>query len=214
MNTTIAETDSPRSEENKLVLPGSNRPLSADDLTMHLQRCALNVRESQKIIYQAFFDFSIAICSQYVNSEEAVEVLNDGFLKVFTNVHRFQPAYADTVSSFKGWLRRIMISTAIDHYRKNKKHIYNKELDDGVTQVSDTTEDAVDKISYQEILKSIQLLSPVYKSVLNLFIIHGRTHEEISRQLNISIGTSKSNLAKARVQLQKILLVRNHIVKK
>jgi RNA polymerase sigma-70 factor (ECF subfamily) len=104
-----------------------------------------------------------------------------------------------------------MVYTAIDHFRKNQKHQFTTDLDNGIIQVSSGGEDAVDRLSYEEIIRSIQDLTPGYRTVLNLFIIEGFTHEEISEQLGISIGTSKSNLAKARRQLQKILFQQNQI---
>ena len=186
--------------------------LSAEELTMHIEGCAMNSRESQKKIYTSFYGYAMAVCDRYTNNQDdAVEILNDGFLKIFKEIHRYKPAYSDVVSSFKGWLRKIMVYTAIDHFRKNQKHKFTSELDNGVIQVSSGGEDAVDRISYEEIIRSIQDLTPGYRTVLNLFIIEGFTHEEISEQLGISVGTSKSNLAKARRQLQKILFQQNQI---
>ena len=180
--------------------------LSADELTYHVGACALNKRESQKVIYNSFYGYAMAICDRYTsNQEDAVEILNDGFLKIFREIHHYQPAYADVVSSFKGWLRKIMVYTAIDHFRKNQKHKVVTELDSVVYQLESVNEDAIDKLSHEEIIRAIQELSPGYRTVLNLFIIEGLSHEEISNKLGISTGTSKSNLSKARRQLQKIL---------
>jgi len=186
--------------------------LSADELTYHVGACALNNRESQKVIYSSFYGYAMAICDRYTSREEdAVEILNDGFLKIFKEIHHYQPAYADVMSSFKGWLRKIMVYTAIDHYRKYHKHQIVKELDNVVYQVASVSEDAVERLSYEEIIRAIQLLSPGYRTVLNLFIIEGLSHEEISERLGISTGTSKSNLSKARKQLQKILFKQNEL---
>jgi len=130
---------------------------------------------------------------------------------VFKEIYRYQPAYADTTNSFKGWLRKIMVYTAIDHFRKNRKHRFIMELDSEVIQVSAGREDALDRISYDEIITAMQKLTPGYRIIFNLFIIENFSHEEISKQLGISIGTSKSNLARGRRQLQKILLRQNQI---
>ena len=179
---------------------------------MHIEKCALNNRESQKKIYTSFYGYAMAVCDRYTkNQDDAVEILNDGFLKIFKEIHRYKPAYSDVVSSFKGWLRKIMVYTAIDHFRKNHKHQFTTDLNNGIVQVASGGEDALDRISYEEIIRSIQDLTPGYRTVFNLFIIEGFTHEEISEQLGISIGTSKSNLAKARRQLQKILFQQNQI---
>ena len=184
--------------------------LSADELTYHVGACALNKRESQKIIYNSFYGYAMAICDRYTsNEDDAVEILNDGFLKVFREMHHYSPAYADVVSSFKGWLRKIMVYTAIDHFRKYKKHKLVTDLESVKMQFASVEEDAVDKLSYDEIIRGIQELSPGYRTVLNLFIIDGLSHDEIAAQLGISTGTSKSNLSKARRQLQKILFKQN-----
>jgi RNA polymerase sigma factor (sigma-70 family) len=184
--------------------------LSADELTYHVRACALNKRESQKIIYNSFYGYAMAICDRYTsNEEDALEIINDGFLKIFREIHHYSPAYSDVVSSFKGWLRKIMVYTAIDHFRKYNKHKMVTDIDAVIMQVPSHGEDALDKLSYEEIIRGIQDLSPGYRTVLNLFIIDGLSHDEIAAQLGISTGTSKSNLSKARRQLQKILFKQN-----
>ena len=186
--------------------------LSADELTYHIGECALNSRESQKIIYSSFYGYAMAICDRYTNKyDDTIEILNDGFLKVFKEIHRFKPSYSDVVSSFKGWLRKIIVYTAIDHFRKYHKHQLVTQLDDVVYQIPSLNEDALEKIAYEEIIRAIQLLSPAYRTVFNLFVIDGLSHDEIAAELGISTGTSKSNLFKARLQLQKILLKQNQI---
>ncbi len=189
--------------------------LSEQELEMHIRGCALNKRESQKKIYSSFYGYAMSICHRYTNHEEdATEILNDGFLKVFVEIYRFKPAYTDTINSFKGWVRKIMIYTAIDHFRKNVKHRMTMELNETYMHLPDGDEDALSKISHEEIISAIKFLTPGYRTVLNLFIIEGFSHEEISKELGISVGTSKSNLAKARKQLQKILLQHNEITHK
>ena len=189
--------------------------LSEQELELHIRGCVLNNRESQKKIYSSFYGYAMSICHRYTNHEEdATEILNDGFLKVFVEIYRFKPAYTDTVNSFKGWLRKIMIYTAIDHFRKNNKHRMTTELNETYIHVPSGDEDSLSKISYEEILGAIKFLTPGYRTVLNLFIIEGFSHEEIAKELGISVGTSKSNLAKARKQLQKILFQQNEIAHK
>jgi len=189
--------------------------ISAEELNLHIRGCTLNNRESQKKIYCSFYGYAMAVCNRYTNNQEdAVEILNDGFLKVFRELHNYTPAYSDVIGSFKGWLRKIMMYTAIDHFRKFHKHQMMTELDTVVFQLPSGGEDALERISYDEIIAAIKELSPGYRTVLNLFIVEGQSHEEISEQLGISIGTSKSNLAKARRQLQKILFSQNQITLK
>jgi RNA polymerase sigma-70 factor (ECF subfamily) len=187
--------------------------LNADELNLLIRGCALNQRESQKKLYNSFYGYAMSVCDRYTGREEdASEILNDGFLKIFKEIHHFKPVYTDIVSSFKGWLRKIMVYTAIDHFRKNNKYKNVVELDTAVIHLPYEAESAFDKISYDEIIRFIQDLSPGYRTVLNLFIVEGFSHEEIAGKLDISIGTSKSNLAKARKQLQKILFNQNKII--
>ena len=189
--------------------------LSEQELEEHIRGCALNKRESQKKIYSSFYGYAMSICHRYTSHEEdATEILNDGFLKVFIEIYRFKPAYTDTINSFKGWIRKIMIYTAIDHFRKNVKHRMTTELNETYMHLPDGDEDALSKISHEEIINAIKFLTPGYRTVLNLFIIEGFSHDEIAKELGISVGTSKSNLAKARKQLQKILLQHNEITHK
>ena len=186
--------------------------LSGEELRLAIQGCVLNDRLSQKKIYTSFYKYAMSICSIYTtNSEDSVEIVNDGFLKIFKEIYRYQPAYADHILSFKGWLRKIMLYTAIDHFRKNHKYRFTKELDNEVTWRAVEGEDALDRISHNEIIGAMQKLTPGYRIIFNLFIIENFSHEEIAKQLGISIGTSKSNLARGRKQLQKILLHENQI---
>ena len=186
--------------------------LSADELSLYIRGCTLNQRESQKKIYNSFYGYAMSICDCYAgNEDDALEIMNDGFLKIFKEINHYKPAYTNEINSFKGWLRKIMVYTSIDHFRKNQKHKMVGELEPSLVYTVANEQTAVDKISYDEIIKFIQLLSPAYRTVLNLFILEGFSHEEISDRLGISVGTSKSNLAKARKQLQKILFHQNEI---
>ncbi|MBO9727081.1 MAG: sigma-70 family RNA polymerase sigma factor [Chitinophaga sp.] len=125
------------------------------------------------------------------NREEAVEIMNDGFLKIFQHIHSF-----DTSRSFKTWLAKIMVNTSIDFLRSKKKLVF---VDD-ISQVPEpgTDEKIIDKLSYEELLKHVQALPPAYKTVFNLYIMEGFQHQEIAAMLRISEGTSKSNLFKAK----------------
>ena len=150
-----------------------------------------------------FYNYAMSICLRYSKDrEEAVEIVNDGFVKLFSNLDR----YKDN-TSFKAWLRRILINSSIDYYRRNEKHYHNVDI--SYAKHEYITEDAVSRISEQEIVDLIQELPPSYRLVFNLFVIEGFKHREISNKLNISIGTSKSNLAIARSKLKRRLLTMN-----
>lgn len=164
-----------------------------------LHGCLKGNREAQRKLYQHFYGYAMSICVRYSkDAEEAREVLNDGFLKVFTKL----PLY-DTAKPFKGWVRRIMINTALDNYRHNLKH-YNL-LDITSAEPETDSFDVLQQINYDYLIKLIQALSPAYRAVFNLYVIDGHTHEEIAQLLSISVGSSKSNLSKARASLRKAL---------
>lgn len=142
----------------------------------------------------------MGVCLRYSRTrEEAIEILNDGFIKIFTKLDKYSKGL-----SFKGWLRKVMINSAIDYFRRNEKHYHS--LDISHVQYEGAHENVLDKLSEEEIIKAIQLLPPSYRMVFNLHVIEGYKHEEIANQLNISVGTTKSNLAIARNKLQKILI--------
>jgi RNA polymerase sigma factor (sigma-70 family) len=148
----------------------------------------------------------MAICMRYApNNDDAMEIVNDGFLKIFKKLSSFEARYDDMEGSLKGWIKRIMLNTAIDHFRKNNKYLMKVDMGEKVFNIADEAETSLDKMSYDEIYKIIQKLSPMYRTVFNLYIIDGFKHEEIAKQLNISVGTSKSNLAKAKINIQKMM---------
>jgi RNA polymerase sigma factor (sigma-70 family) len=150
-------------------------------------------------LYKEFYSYAVAICLRYSKSyDEALEILNDGFLKVFTKLEQ----HSDDLS-FKGWLRKLMINSAIDWFRKNEKHSHS--LDISYVRSKSMDESIVEDLSAQEIINTIQQLPSSYRIVFNLHVIEGYSHEEIATQLGISAGTSKSNLAVAREKLRKLL---------
>lgn len=136
---------------------------------------------------------------------DAMEIANDGFLKIFKDLSSFEARYDNVEASLKGWMKRIMVNTSIDHFRKNQKYQSNVSIDDKLFHLEDHAESSIDKLSYAELYKLVQQLSPVYRTVFNLYIIDGFKHEEIAKQLNISVGTSKSNLAKAKMNIKKMI---------
>jgi RNA polymerase sigma-70 factor (ECF subfamily) len=164
-----------------------------------IQGCKRNDRESQRLLYQHYYGYAMSICIRYCKTkDEAQEVVNDGFMKIFQKIEQYKQ---DT--SFKAWVRRIMINASIDHYRKELKHQKNRPLEDAYH--SPSIGSAVDEMAYEELVGLIQKLTPAYRAVFNLYVIDGHTHEEIAEILGISDGTSKSNLMKARENLRKML---------
>ena len=181
--------------------------LTPKELIDSIDGCSNNDRGSQKKIYASFYGFAMSICTRYANNkEDATEIINDGFLKVFTQLYQSKTPANELSVSFIGWMKRIIINTAIDHYRRNKKHEVIEELNYCHDEISFSDEDVLEKLSNDEIIKAVQTLPPGYRLVFNLYVIEGMTHKQISEQLLIAEGTSKSNLSKARILLQKKLL--------
>lgn len=175
------------------------------DIARLLQECQDGSRRSQEQLYRQFYGYAMGICLRYShNRDEAVEILNDGFMKVFTRTNLYRPEVP-----FKMWLRRILINTALDYYRHNLKHRYHDDISQA-DNVPDVDASALDQISHEELMKIVQQLTPAYRMVFNLYVIDGYTHDEIAEQLSISAGTSKSNLARAREQLKQLLIRRCH----
>jgi RNA polymerase sigma-70 factor (ECF subfamily) len=143
------------------------------------------------------------------NYTEAEEIINDSFLKIFKKIADFEPSHQNFEASFVGWIKKIFIHTAIDHYRKNNKAYTIPLLDDSHFEIAENSASPIDNMSFKEILALVQMLSPTYRTVFNLYVLDGYKHEEISKQLNISVGASKSNLAKARINIQKMLQQKN-----
>jgi RNA polymerase sigma factor (sigma-70 family) len=169
------------------------------ELDAWLHGCLKQDRAAQKKLYQCFFGYAMSICVRYSkNTEEAKDVLNDGFMKVFTKIKQYHPP-----KPFKGWLRRIMINTALDNYRHNLKNYFLQNIET-VSLASDPF-DVEQQLNYEYLMSLVQQLSPAYRAVFNLYAIDGYTHEEIAEMLGIAVGTSKSNLAKARANLREAL---------
>lgn len=170
-----------------------------DRMNTILVGCKKLHRESQKMLYQEFYSYGMSICLRYAdNRDEAAEILNDGFMKIFTNIKLF-----DLTKPFKPWLRKIMINTSINHYRKKQKDIQSEEIERAERESEN--ENIISGISYQEIITMLQKLPPAYRTVFNLYVLEGYRHEEIAKMLGITVGTSKSNLFKAKESLKKIL---------
>ncbi|WP_324675917.1 sigma-70 family RNA polymerase sigma factor [Hymenobacter sp. GOD-10R] len=177
-----------------------------------LAGCRRAQRESQRQLYSLYYGYALSICLRYVRDrEQAMETVNDGFLKIFRDLHRFDESqHQDVEGSFRGWLKRIMVHTAIDHFRATEKHAFQQGLEEVVISHPDASGSPLDSLAFEELLQLIYLLPPAYRAVFNLYVLDGFTHEEIAEQLKISVGTSKSNLFKARGHLKDLLKKTKH----
>jgi RNA polymerase sigma-70 factor (ECF subfamily) len=157
-----------------------------------------NNAKSQDLIYRHFAPKMYGICLRFAGNEmEADDILQEGFIKVLTKLKDFR-----NEGSFEGWIRRTIINTAINYYRRNIRYSKFQDIDEcEVPEVGE--ESIVDKLSKEELIKLVQELPNGYRTVFNLNVIEGYTHKEIGLMLNISDNTSKSQLTRARSILQK-----------
>ena len=163
-----------------------------------IKGCIKGDRYSQSKLYELFAPKMFIVCLRYaMNREEAEEILQEGFLKVFEYIHQFRFA-----GSFEGWIRKIMVNCALQKYRsKPHLHIIGNIENENVEYWEN--EDISSKLGAKELIKTIQQLPPAYRMVFNLYVFEGMKHREIAELLNISEGTSKSNLSDARAILQR-----------
>ena len=162
--------------------------------------------QRRKNYIMAITDYTMSIAFRYSSSyDNAVEMINDAFLKIFRDLKNFKPRYENTVASFTAWIKQITIYSCIDHIRKYNKKDVAGEFDAGQIVLADESETAQQILQHKEIIKCIHQLSPAYKAVFILYVIEGFSHSEIAERLNISEGASKSNLHKARQNLRQIL---------
>jgi RNA polymerase sigma factor (sigma-70 family) len=174
--------------------------MGEEELHQLIRGCIKQDRKCQKMLYKAFYGFAMGICLRYAgNRDEASEVMNQGFFKVFTHIESY-----DTTRPFKAWLGKIMMNVSIDFYRANLKMAYTEDLDKA-EHITDG--ELVDRnLHYNDLITMVQQLPQAYRTVFNLFAIEGYSHEEIATMLNINAGTSKSNLHKARQKLKQMIL--------
>lgn len=141
-----------------------------------------------------------AVCCRYArNREEAEDILQEGFMKVFENIEKFRQE-----GSLEGWIRKIMYHTAIYKFRQRKLVENTVSFDSNNVNLSNhSNNDTFSQIATKELLKMIQNLPPRYQMVFNLYVFEGLKHREIAEKLGVTEGTSKSNLSDARAILQK-----------
>jgi RNA polymerase sigma-70 factor (ECF subfamily) len=174
--------------------------IQVKDLKSLIKSCMARDRSSQKKIYDMYGPAMMGLCLRYCqNKEEAEEVLQDGFLQMFRNLGQFTFR-----GSFEGWLRRIMINCALQRYRGKLNNFKPVSLKDQVDFPSGES-DLFDHLSEKELIKLIQSLPPGYRMVFNLYVFDGLKHREIAGLLQITEGTSKSNLSDARQILKRQL---------
>jgi len=177
-----------------------------NDLTHIIKGCQNNDRLSQCTLYDQFYGYALAVALPYcAQREEAREVVNDAFIKVFTGIWRYDPAYP-----FTTWLRTIVVRTAINHFHKPSNKPVWYDIDETVDLTVE--DDFLSKLAAEDLVNLVQKLPPAYRLTMNLFALEGYSHTEIATTLGVTIGTSKSNLAKARARLNQMMI--EHILEK
>ena len=156
---------------------------------------------AQKQLFEFYSKRMMGVCLRYAkDSEEAQDVLQMGFIKVFEKLEMYKRQ-----GSLEGWIRKIIVNTALDNIRKNKKLMNNIELEKVDYQLHNYDENVLDALSAEDLLRVIQKMPTGFRTVFNMYVIEGFSHKEIAEKLNISVSTSKSQFSRARVFLQKRL---------
>lgn len=170
-----------------------------------IEGCLREERKYQFKLYERYYGKMMGVCFRYANDrDEADDLVQQGFIKLFKNLGRYE-----FKGSFDGWIRRIFVNTAIDHIRrKKKKHLLLGEdahLDAFNRDKEPDPFDKVEELEPKLVIEAIAKLTPAYRTVFNLYVVEDYSHKEIAEMLEISIGTSKSNLSKAKQNLRKYL---------
>ena len=168
-----------------------------------VQDCRKGSTRAQHKLFKYFYDCVMRICMRYAGStDEAADMLNEGFLKVFSNLHKYENS-----GSFEAWLKRVVCNAALDYRRKFDKNVELVDIDDlQDSHLSDyVVNEAISKISSNEIVRLIQQLPPVTRVVFNMFVFEGFSHREIAQQLDMSENTSAWHVNQARNRLKEAL---------
>lgn len=197
---------------NRTVFQVQNQGnIEHEKLKKIVEGCISNDRNAQRSLYEMFYGKMMGVCLRYANDpNQAKDILQDGFIKVFRNLERYNFS-----GSFEGWVRRIIVNTAIDYFRKSRSsHVLLLPDEQAIEEFEEISEEAdfelepTEEVEYdmQDIIAAMHQLSPSYRAVFNLYVMENKTHKEIADLLEISVGTSKSNFSKAKLNIRKILL--------
>ena len=175
--------------------------IDKEELDKIIQGCIQKVEKSQELLYKRFFGYALTIAMIYNSPrDEAMDVVNDSFVKVFSEIRKF-----DNTQPFKGWLRKVVINTTIDRYRKNlKKHSF---CDIESIQLFDENPGIISKLTAQDILILLNKLPDLHKMVFQLYEIEGYSHEKIGAMLNIPESSSRVYLTRTKKKLRELFPV-------
>lgn len=165
-----------------------------------IDACKIGDRKAQKLLYDTYAGKMMGVCLRYCKDREtAKDLLHDGFLKVFMHIDDFE-----NKGSFEGWVRRIMVNTALEHLRKHADDGYNQQIEEAYSLSSDDL-GALERMQAEELVAIIQRLPDTYRSVFNLFVVEGFSHKEIAEAMNITESSSRVYLTRAKQLLQEML---------
>ncbi|MGV3508758.1 MAG: RNA polymerase sigma factor [Sphingobacteriaceae bacterium] len=174
------------------------KPTGISELDL-VKKCKSGDLKSQELLYKQFYGYAMGVGMRYLsNRDDAMEVVNDSFIKVFKGIQFF-----NETQPFKAWLRRIVVNTSIDCRRKNLKHADQLELDQAV-YIGKSAE-IVDQLSAKDILNLLDKLPEIHRMVFNLYEIDGYNHDEIGSMMNIPVSSSRVYLSRAKEKLRKYL---------
>lgn len=172
-----------------------------------IRKCMKGNRIAQKRIYELFSSKMYVVCLRYANStDEATDFLQEGFIRAFQKIDSF-----NFKGSFEGWLRRVLVNVAIRANQTNKKYNFTQSIDEysGLANQSNEptheTENLFSELSLNDLLECIQKLPKGYQTIFNMYVLDEYSHAEIAKELGITVNTSKSQLMRARKQLQQIV---------
>ncbi len=191
---------------NPVLTTKNKSTLTKEELNEIIQLCIKRDKKGQELFFKHFYRKMMVVCTRYArDKDEAQDILQDAFVKVFDNLEKYE-----VTGSIEGWVRRIFVNTAIDHFRKYKNK-FNLEEEGNIEDEAsfhnelEENDSVYSKIKSADILEAMETLSPAYKMVFNLYAIENFTHKEVAEILNISSGTSKSNYAKAKAKIKIVL---------
>ena len=165
-----------------------------------IKGCIKKKKKYQKLLFDQYAPVLMAVCMRYSHDRQSAEdILQDGFIKIFDNLKKFR-----FEGSLEGWMKRIMVNTALNHYRANLKSLYHQDIDE-ISDVLPSSKDMYADLQAKDIMALVQKLPPGYRTVFNMFDIEGFSHKEIAAKLGITENTSKTQLLKARKMLRRLL---------
>jgi len=180
------------------------------DINTIISGCLKGNKRDQELLYRSYASKLYAVCLQYSRDrDEAKDILQEGFIKVFENLHTYK-----SEGTFENWIRKIVVNVALEKFR-NKNILHKVEdIDKLMGTVSEPYDGDYSDLDAEMLMNIIRDLSPQYRMVFNLYALEGYSHSEISKMLKISEGASKSNLSRARLILQKKVEIYSGIKKK